>query len=221
MSGWLALQATGASADLITRWTFDGASANDTAGEFHSLPQGDVKLTTDEGRSVAQFGGNGSIVIEGGRNLFSRPEPFSLEVVVKPTAFNDGKIEPFLLGKPSYSWGLSYFRQGQIYGYINVGSNSIRAIEKNSIPLNKYSHAILVHDPSLDGTNFFLYINAVLVDSKRSAHPLVPNEVDVVIGQPGFEGMIDEARIYKHALTAEEVKDSMKKFPAAASSDQK
>ena len=219
MSGWLALQATGVFADLIARWTFDGANANDTAGKFHGTPQGDVKLTTDEGRNVARFDGNGSIIIENGRTLFNKPAPFSLEIVVKPTDANDGKIEPFLLGKPTYAWGLSYFRQGQIYGYINVGSNAVRAIEEHAIPLGEYGHVTLTYDPDATGANLCLYVDGAPVDSKRSAHPLAPNDADVVIGQPGFEGMIDEARIYNHALTAKEVKDNMKKFPAAANAE--
>ncbi len=212
VSGWLAWQTPVACADLIARWTFDGTNANDTVGQFHGKPQGDVALVTDEGRNVARFDGNGSIVIENGRTLFNKPAPFSLEIVVKPTAANDGQVEPFLLGKPSFAWGLSYFRQGQVYGYVGAGANNVRAIEDNALPLDEYSHIVLAYDPNAPGSNLALHINGRLVDAKRSALPLPASEVDAVLGQPGFAGLIDEARLYNHALTAKELKDNMKQF---------
>lgn len=207
-------------AALIAHWTFDevgAAVAKDAAGSYHGKLTGDAALMKDDGRGVAKFTGNGAIIVEGGRGLFNQPAPFSLELVVKPTAENDGKAEPFLLGKPSFAWGLSYFRQGQVYGYIGAGSNNVRAIEDNGIPLGEYSHIVMTYDPNVAGTNLCLYINGHLVAAKPSAQPLPASDVDVVIGQPGFAGMIDEARIYSHALTPKEVTDNMKQVRSAAS----
>lgn len=106
-------------------------------------------------------------------------------------------IEP---ATSALSWALS--TAGGSVDYVNNGPD-------NTISLNKWQHVVL----TWDGTKVRTYVNNVLTDTYGTglSGGLSNSTSDIRIGQRmealnrGFNGIIDDARIYNRALTQAEV----------------
>ena len=116
---------------------------------------------------------------------------------------------------PSYSetWGA-----GRAGAGISAGTNGISVYEHNS----GYMPALLVWEGTLSGWNHIvvvyidrqpkLYVNEVLVRTGLTSSKIYVHSSMESIGGGNygyFKGLIDEVRIYKRALSAEEVRGNM------------
>jgi hypothetical protein len=127
--------------------------------------------------------------------------------------------------RAGFSFSLNYL--GQIGLHASVDGQWQGCESKEAVPLLKWSHVAGTFDPA---TGFALYVNGQLVAQKAAKGRLNPAEgLDLFIGtshrkqfpalterEPSkkflsnmvFDGLIDEAGIYKRALTADEIKTS-------------
>ncbi len=93
-------------------------------------------------------------------------------------------------------------------GVIGSGSHQKNAITANAtIESDNWYHLTAVYD----GTRMHLYVNGRLENSGRAFGAIVDNEYPVVVGENWenvyheFNGLIDDVRIYRYALSAAEV----------------
>jgi hypothetical protein len=119
---------------------------------------------------------------------FTNRQPFTLEAWV----FRTGGTLPFhVIGKRDSDYGCWY---QLAYDY-----------RSPRVPLNAWTHLVLAND----GSNSVDYLNGVAVSSNSTRCP-GPNSADFQIGSShnygGFEGLIDDVRIYNRALAPNEVK---------------
>lgn len=98
---------------------------------------------------------------------------------------------------------------------------------KLDIAINKWSFVAAVYDPSYDpakpACNQELYVNGLLMSSQLRREPIGGvNAVNLVIGRYAagkshwFSGLVDEARIYNRALSAEEIGKLYARDPSTA-----
>jgi len=119
---------------------------------------------------------------------FTNRQPFTLEAWV----FRTGGTLPFhVIGKRDSDYGCWY---QLAYDY-----------RSPRVPLNAWTHLVLAND----GSNSVDYLNGVAVSSNSTRCP-GPNSADFQIGSShnygGFEGLIDDVRIYNRTLSASEIK---------------
>ena len=97
-----------------------------------------------------------------------------------------------------------------------TNNNSKFLLSSNTVPPDTWTHVAATSD----GSTMKIYINGVLdPESKTSPSTIHPSAADVHIGQGEFvingwdypfNGTMDEVKIYKRALSAQEVEDDYK-----------
>lgn len=174
---------------LISWWTADG-TASDRVGVNHGMLVNGVVYTTGRVNQAFSVDGTSSYVsIPDSPNLeFSGSTPYTLEAWV----FRTSSTLPFhVLGKRDTTSAFSYQM-----GY--DGSSP-------SVPINSWTHLA----DSYDGSTYRRYVNGVLSQSYATSNANPPTKAPLEIGASGpymgFQGLIDEVRIYNRTLTASEI----------------
>lgn len=156
----------------------------------------DGKSFTDEGSDIAKF---------------NYQDPFTLAAWINPTSPKGAIIsraEDYLEGS---GFGL-YLIDGKLRLHITLRFTdiSLRVESAERVKMNEWQHVAVTYDGYRKGAGVHMYVNGaqrklnILFD--ELTFPFGPNQ-PVRIGAGGgmrFEGMIDEARIFKRALSAEE-----------------
>jgi len=84
-----------------------------------------------------------------------------------------------------------------------------------TLPLNTWSYLTAVFDDAAN--SYKLYVNGTLVSLQAETGTMQPNTQSLVFGQSGcagcgyerWRGLIDEVRIYNHALSPSEIQADM------------
>jgi len=210
-----------ASAELVAQWKLDdggGTTALDATGNGN-----DGTLEDDPAVVFGQFGQ--ALAFDGSRvtipgsdslpaDLFQGS--FTLSAWINPTRAGntwqqifrawkeDGNSNDtlFLNNDGTLSW------RGRVGGAWAGGMCETAA---DAVPAGQWTHVAVTGD----GTNFRIYVNGVL--SQESAFQITDgtNETFYIGGNPAgagesYAGMVDDLRIYNHALTEDDVRSSMK-----------
>jgi hypothetical protein len=196
---------------LVAAYGFEEGSGKkvvDASGKGnHGTIRGAVR--TDSGRfgKALKFDGvndwvtikdNPSLDLSSGMTLEAWVYPLSQKpgnnaVIVKRIA--TGEVYA-LFSEEEDNLPASYINDGDYHG----------AIGSNRLPAQQWSHLVATYD----GQHQKLYVNGVLV-AQSAKQTLIKNSRGVLriggntLGREGFDGYIDEVRIYDRALTAKEV----------------
>ncbi len=168
-----------------------------TQGRVKQARVFDGSSFTDEGSDIAKF---------------NYQDPFTLAAWINPTAPKGAIIsraEDYLEGT---GYGL-YLIDGKLRLHITLRYTdiSLRVESAESVKLNEWQHVAVTYDGYRKGSGVHMYVNGV--DQKLNilfdelTFPFGGNQ-PVRIGAGGgmrFKGAIDEARIFKEALTAQQV----------------
>ena len=194
---------------LVAHWDFNEGkgdvlhdkSANDNDGKIH----GAKWVKCGKGHAL-KFDGMDDYVDCGAGKSLDITGPITAEVWVFPDRVPPTG-EPAIMGKTFGSYVLTFFKSGNLWWYISSGGNGCAA------PLRprEWSHVV----GTFDGKMVKLYINGRSARSRASDTPKIgraghffmgKSEGDVQFTENAlFKGMLDEARIYRGALSEDEV----------------
>jgi TolB protein len=188
---------------LVAHFDFDDTShsVRSKVGNLTATLRGPVRAAGKVGGAI-RFDGLDDVVEFGDPEALRLAGAISVELWVRPDATPQSG-EPLLIGKGTESWGLTYYTDGHVWFYISSGGNQIRA----PIVTKEWSHVAA----TFDGKELRLYVNGQLKDSRESKYATIVHSGIVRGGvdnlkQTHFAGLIDEIRIYRRALSAEEVR---------------
>ena len=196
--------------DLLAILPFNG-NANDHSGNGrHGSVQGATLTSDRQGRpnSAYFFNGNDKILINALKN-YNWGTNFTVSVWLRRTGgwgnyqgvINNGYYS-------NGSWEMRMGRESSGQRLVYLLSGPIQGGETHQVYQNQWHHAVLTYN----GSQIKGYLNGKhIITSGRTAPAVVKNH-PVTIGQAGpgmgaeyFYGAIDDVRIYKRALSADEV----------------
>jgi len=195
------------SSGLISWWPADGNATDITGGNDGSLVNGATYAQGINGQAFSFDGVNDWVEVTGSAGDFGS-SPFSVDFWMKSN--NDGSGDPtFIMGKNHANGGLGWD--------IRLSNSMIRVVGINGWGFNITSDASATpnvwHHIALTSTDTTvnLYIDGVLKGtSPRSTISATANPFRIGyttdFGSPPFNGLVDEARIFRRALDEAEVR---------------
>lgn len=211
----------GSDEGLVARWSLDegqGGVAHDGSGMGNDGVIHHARWARNQAGSCLEFDGQTSWVDCGeGRSLDLR-DRITLEAWVLPTGQARGELG--IVGKHFESYLLTYYTDGNVWFYIGSGSNSVRA----PLTFGEWNHVAA----TFDGHAQRIYVQGQLMASRDSAFDRIPAGGRFTIGMVAgkaeasdpayrntsfFEGFLDEIRVYRRALSAEEIAARAKATP--------
>ncbi|MBN1804638.1 MAG: hypothetical protein JW837_05265 [Sedimentisphaerales bacterium] len=199
------------SAELVAHWRLDegsGDTVHDLSGNgLDGIIHGNPKWVTGILGGALQFDGNGDYVDFGNDPVFDITEQITLAIWVNANDLNNGEHNCWL-GKGDNTYAIKHQSGNNIEFFIYDGDwhsiNYTTGLES----LNGEWHHMA---GTYDGEYLKLYIDGQLVDTVAYSstigtanHPVTMAENSQATGR-FFDGMLDDARIYNHAMTEAEI----------------
>ncbi|MGI9551736.1 MAG: malectin domain-containing carbohydrate-binding protein, partial [Aurantibacter sp.] len=195
---------------LIGHWPLDetnGIRANDASGQGHTgvLERG---LTFDNDKASRRIGG--ALIFDGSDDRISLPDvddglqsSFSVSAWVKPSKAEGGYQG--IVGSTTASGFMMFIKRGKLAFKVTTNENGRKLVSKGSIQNNVWQ----MISCTFDGSEMHWYINGENVHSEPHSGTLRDRSV-AWIGWSGwseeyFEGGIDDVRLFKGALTDQQV----------------
>ncbi len=202
---------------LLARWSFDKTDAktvrDDSGNGFDGILKGDPKLVPGRFGRAVQLDGDGDYLDCGSHPEFKISQAMTISVWMKMEDFQ--KKWWRIIAKGTTSWRLAvHFYFGSVE--FSCWSDRLKAspagdILQGRIPIDDgaWHHVAGVYD----GSDFYLYIDGKLDHSQTAIGPIPVNDQPVWIGSNSesqyknfTKGQIDDIRIYRTALTQEDIK---------------
>jgi chitodextrinase len=208
-----AVTPAGAAATLVASYAFDegsGTTVHDSSGHGNN-----GTVTTATWTSAGEYGG--AIVLTGANSGVDIPDSPSLDLTtgmtleawVNPTASPSAWRDVVYKGNDNYYLEASS-TNGTPAGGGTFGGAGANAFGAGPLPVNTWTHLALTYD----GSTLRMYVNGAQVGTQpqtgaisTSTNPLQLGG-DVFYGQ-GFDGKIDEVRVYNGPLTAGQIQADM------------
>ena len=218
---YFATSEIGYAALLIGYWPFEeeGETVFDHSGQGNDGElTGATRSEGKVGRGLS-FDGSGGVTIPHSPSLDSLPGGFTLSAWIKPTLYPDFTTIFWKTDRHNKIHQLHFQVNGRLHAAMNqeAGSGGFGAIAPSStVGLNEWHYAAWTYDE----TTQRLWDNGVEVFSTPFTDPWVGNDITLLIGDhpeidtARFHGMIDEARIYRGALTQDELLRDMSADPS-------
>jgi Concanavalin A-like lectin/glucanases superfamily len=197
----------------VAAYSFDageGTTAEDITGNGHEGTIEGATWTNGKYGKALSFNGSDCVSVPESADLELREE-LTVEAWVKPEGSGEAESLVFKESEGEF-FGYSLFiglqASGKLEGLVaNDAETEYAPTVESPHPIsdNVWTHVALTYD----GAHERLYVNGELVDT-TSAEPPIANSGPLKIGcvqehEAGFEGKIDELRIYNRALSAGEV----------------
>jgi hypothetical protein len=210
---------------LLGYWPLDGDAADASGNELHGTINGSVMPAPDRldyPGSALSFPGDAAAHVDVGN-----PPELQLTGALTLAAWvslnsgnqNNGRIIAKRGGGGSRSWNINI--EANVGGVSNPATfqiavnpnDSVIINDTKSLPTDEWAHVVGVYRP---GEAVELYVNAELRVSETQGIPnaqFSDNGLPVLIGARnacggcGWDGLIDEARIYDRALSAGDVRE--------------
>jgi len=198
--------------DLVGLWHMDG-DWGDTSGNYNGgVPINAPAFSTDKkiGTQSGSFNGSSSYLLVPDSTSLALPSTMTLEAWIKPSdVANYRQIISKFGSSGGYSYQLGLAPGGNLRIDVSGNGTTSDFLASTSAPIsvNSWQHVAATFNAGL----LKLYVNGVEVASKTSAVSSlkVVSTLLNIGSSPAsiqyFYGLIDEAAMYKRALTAEEV----------------
>lgn len=196
--------------NLVANYTFKGNGHDATA--YNNNANGFVagKDRFGKSNSAASFNGKGTEVTASNSSQLNSPQT-SVSFWANPKTYA-ANGENFILSFGGWQerWKISLPTHGKPVWTTNHsgGISDMDSGDGNTLPLNTWTHVVMVHD----GANDVIYFNGNQVASKAVAGTLNNTTKPLGIGYNAvdggnwFDGGLDEVQIYNNALSAAEIK---------------
>ena len=219
--------AAGGGPQLAARWPFNEASGagtvvdisgNSNDGTVYSATTGEAGQSALFDKAVS-FDGTDDYIDCGNKASLSITTPITLEAWIYLDAWS-GSWDRVVAKTASWAGGLSYILgisetyRGVYFG-LWTGDAQTNIKGQTPIPMNTWTHIA----GTWDGSTMRIYINhAVQPETLSFAGPITATTTHLYIGWDGygqsihyyqFEGLIDEVRIWRGALTAAQLDDML------------
>ncbi|MGD2094813.1 MAG: hypothetical protein PVH77_07390 [Phycisphaerales bacterium] len=199
--------------DLVGHWKLDdgsGTIAVDSSGNGNDgTLQGDPQWVTGQIDGALEFDGNGDYVDCGNNAIFNITEEITLAVWVNANDLNNGEHNCWL-GKGDNAYAIKHQSGNNLEFFIYDGDWHSTNYTTNIESLNGEWHHMA---GTYDGNALKFYLDGVLSVTTTYASSIGTATHNVYLGENSqatgryFDGMLDDARIYSRALTAEEIVD--------------
>lgn len=206
---------------LVGYWDFEELAGNtvfdsSTFGNDGQLT-GATRTTTGKIGRGLNFDGTGGVTVPNSPSLDSLPGGFTMSAWIKPSSYPDFTTIFFKTDRFNLIHQLHFQVDGRLTTVINQAASlgGYEAFTGNVIPLDDWTYVAWTYDE----TTSRVYINGTEVQSAPFSDPWVGNTRPLQIGQHNqlpishFQGMIDEPRIYRGALTRDEILNDMNPPP--------
>jgi hypothetical protein len=210
---------------MVAWWEFDGSDGNtvaDSSGNgLDGRLVGDAHIVSDPERGkVLSLDGNGDYVDCGNNSAFDLTGSITFAAWIEVGTFDKDKQTLVGVSKGNYGWWIVMKRQvprnGIKFWCYPLGRGFIMEDDHSdwgwgsvsgSVEVNdgKWHHVALVYD----GTMIRLYVDGTLDNSAVAWGNIGTSQSQVHIGgseNEGWNGLIDDVRIYSYALSEEEIK---------------
>jgi len=212
-----------ASAELVAYWKLDETSGNiavDSSGNGQDgMLQGDVAWVAGQIGGAWQGNGSNSYIRVPHNESLMINNAISVTMWVYHTATPADQMLCKSDGTGS-GWQSNYAirldDQGRRINWRGRNNANQSLTSVGSVPQNEWTHIVCMFDIS-PGFNR-IYINGALDSENTSTQPLNPGTGDLFIGADQYPagtarwpwaGMLDDVRIYDHALNEQEIQDAM------------
>ena len=178
-------------------------------------------IVTDEGGRLSFDSGplgqaarfDGKTYVEGGPGFqFSFLDPFTFSAWIYPTSPNGAILSKTKLLPKEAGHGL-YLREGKIFLYVNNRWTdiSLRLQSDKPIEMSRWHHVAATYDGGRKARGVHIYVNGEEQGKEVEWNDLIfpfssnePFRIGAGGGEPNFEGLIDDVRIYHRALPQDE-----------------
>ncbi|MFC1766587.1 LamG-like jellyroll fold domain-containing protein, partial [Planctomycetota bacterium] len=200
--------------ELVAHWTFDevtGGEVLDSTGKgLHGRLIGNAHIVSDMERgSVLRLPGKGDYVDCAWNSAFDITGAMTIAAWTKVTALDSSRWEE-IVSTGNYGLGLQGHKEDPNCVRPCYWYNSKVWLETELDVDNQWHLMVVLYD----GLDFAFYIDGKLGASKRLYQSVVMDTGPMYIGKTrkgnrneGWNGLIDDVRIYSYALTADEAKD--------------
>ncbi len=203
--------ASNASAELVAHWTLDegsGTTAYDISGNgLDGTLQGDPQWVVGKIGGALEFDGNGDYIDCGNDPIFDITEQVTLTVWVNANDMANSQNNMWL-GKGDNAYAIKHQTGNYLEFFVFDGSWHSTQYTTNLESLNGEWHHMA---GTFDGTELKFYLDGQLEITLAfegtigtAAHPVTIGENSQATGR-FFDGMLDDLRIYNHALTELEI----------------
>jgi hypothetical protein len=188
---------------LVVWWKFNG-NANDSSGNSHNGTVTGASLTPGQNGST-----NGAYRFTAATQTIVTTVPaitnqLSASAWINPSSYPSER-STIIQGMNANSYYVSLNTDGSLQAYwANTTSPGYHSSGANTVPLNSWSHVVVVWD----GQNVELYVNSLL-KTRVVTGGIGPSATTLNVGAETaarqFLGSIDDLRIYDRALTSSEI----------------
>ena len=143
------------------------------------------------------------------------PQNLTVALWFKAASFDNSNWNTTLLNKERHErtdgyYGMALTTNGKPMALLNIGGGSENAYSVASYPLNtgEWYHLAFTYDSHV----LKLYVNGSLVKMQTIGKPRSRNTGNLFLGRRGdggyfFNGVLDDVRLYRRALTSAEISD--------------
>jgi hypothetical protein len=196
-----------ASAAIVAHYQFDG-NANDSSGNnLHGTAYGGPSYVAGVFGQALNLDGINDYVDCGNSPLFNITSKITLAAWVKTNDSGNGEHNDYIV-KGDHSYGLKHYFDGsiQLFTFDAGGWHSVET------PVGASFNGVWHHIAgTYDGSSFKLYIDGTLRKTVLYAGSIASSTYSLNIGRNAeiptrlYNGLIDDVRIYSHALSAAEI----------------
>jgi hypothetical protein len=201
--------AQAADPDLVAHWRFDetsGTTAVDSSGNGHDgTLMGDPTWVAGKIGSALDFDGSGDYVDCGASPDFESPVNITVACWIKVDVFD--KTWQAIITTSDSAWRVHRSSSSNNIAWGTQGLNPVDLTGTTDVSTGDWFHVACV----FDGLQKLLYINGELDASSDSPGNINTSTMPVFIGENSgatgrfWDGLIDDVRIYKRALTETEL----------------
>jgi hypothetical protein len=189
-------------------WNLEGNGKDQSPYHNDGTVLSGVSFATGVVGQTAKFNGSSGYIGIPNYSSFNNMKAFTLAAWIYPTAFNAynsiiSKVDP------NRDFNLQLYANGKINVHFAYGSTYYNCTGDNPVPLNKWSHVAAVWT----GTKWQLYYNGILVkeaDYTGFVPPWTGTQMEIGClnhySDSMFNGKIDEVKVFKGKLTADQIK---------------
>ena len=191
---------------LVGYWDFD-TNGYDKSGTGNNGVVVDVTNISGKIKNAFEFnrtGGSPAVTITDHASIEPTQE-ISISMWFKP---NQISKQFTLMSKSSFNNRFIILNTNSIIYYQSNGTSLFTDTATGLVVSNKWQHVAGTYD----GENIKIYYNGEFKNATPATGPMSLNNADLVIGayslsQEGFNGSIDEVKIWNRSLTAQEISD--------------